>query len=233
MFVKSFNALALASVIAFGMSASTAQSARHGTTPTETTPLSQNCILGLKSTTVYCPRDIKDLDPSIDLTALPLLEDIHEEWRDLNAVDLAHLPTRSEPAAESALPALLDRDSQIGGTNNFALVCLYDQGLTNDCQKNWGYYCGTNGALHTTKEETEEGCDLCECIDLNPKPACVLGMTGALYCQRDIHDEELWSEFQPHLPSTTTSGTLLDDHVTKSELHAGDGTEPSGTTRST
>lgn len=158
---------------------------------------------------------------------MPLLKDIHEEWQELNAVDLAHLSTRSDLAVEPALPVLLDRDSQIRGTNNFALVCLYDQGLTNDCQKNWAYYCDTNGGLHTTKEDREEGRGLCECIDLNPKPACILGMTGALYCQRDIHDKALWSKFQSCVPDTTAIENLPDNGVEESEPDAKDGTKSS------
>jgi len=189
MFVRSFSAMALASLIAFGISASIAESARHNITSSETTPSSPNCILVLKSTTVYCPLNIDDLDPSIDLTALPFLEEVNEEWREVTALDLTRHLVRSDSDSQPIAPVLLDRDSQIGGTNNFALVCLYDQGLTNDCQKNWGYYCDANGGLHTTKKDREEGCDLCECVSLNPKPACILGMTGVLYCRRDIQDK--------------------------------------------
>ncbi|KAJ9655805.1 hypothetical protein H2198_005425 [Neophaeococcomyces mojaviensis] len=75
--------------------------------------------------------------------------------------------------------------SQIGN-NNYALVCLYEQGLTNDCQKNFGYYCTSSGRLATTKPQRDEGCDHCDCIDLDPKPNCLLGSSGQLYCARDL-----------------------------------------------
>ena len=84
---------------------------------------------------------------------------------------------------------------------------MYDQGLTNDCQKNWGYYCDTSGRLQTTKEDREDGCDHCECIDINPKPACVLGLTGMLYCQRDLSDDDQLTDVEKYERVIPTVGS--------------------------
>lgn len=51
-------------------------------------------------------------------------------------------------------------------SNNFALNCYYERELTEDCQKNFGYYCTETGQLATTKPTTDEGCDTCKCIKL-------------------------------------------------------------------
>lgn len=154
------------------------------------------------------------------MTKLPLLEEVDEEWRELTEADLRRLRSRSEPTADRALVELADRASLIGGTNDMSLVCLHDQGLTNDCQKNWGYYCTANGALKTTKPERDEGCDLCECISLTAKPVCFLGMTGALYCQRDLHDEGLLKPYTPNKDdqyTVTEEGKDKEGEISESE----------------
>lgn len=51
-------------------------------------------------------------------------------------------------------------------TNNYALNCYYERELTEDCQKNFGYYCTETGQLATTKPTNDEGCDTCKCIRL-------------------------------------------------------------------
>jgi len=190
MFVRSFSSLAIAAVAAFGLSAHAAHAERHQLASLESSATSHNCILGLKSGQVYCPQNITNSDPSLDLTALPLIEDVDEEWRELSVSETARILTRRSSSEESTSKISPKRDSDIGGTNNMAMVCLYDKGLTDDCAKNWGYYCNSNGQLYTSKKDREEGCEHCECIDLNPKPNCILGLAGNLYCGRDTHDDD-------------------------------------------
>lgn len=50
--------------------------------------------------------------------------------------------------------------------NNYALNCYYERELTEDCAKNFGYYCTSTGQLATTKLTTDAGCDTCTCIKI-------------------------------------------------------------------
>ena len=84
MFVRPFSSLAIAAVAAFDLSVHAAQAERHQLASPESSATSHNCIHGLKSGQVYCPQEITDSDSSLDLTVLPLIEDVDEEWRELS-----------------------------------------------------------------------------------------------------------------------------------------------------
>lgn len=100
--------------------------------------------------------------------------------------------------------------------HNFALVCVYDRDATNFCQKHFGYGCDASGKQRTVIYN--EHCEvLCQCIDLAPKPACMVGLTGSSWCLRAVnqeitvqgteHDQEVLTttETPPALPFATTT----------------------------
>jgi len=87
--------------------------------------------------------------------------------------------------------------------NNYALVCLGTKEATRACQaKDFEYYCDTRGVVKNKGKYTDEDCDeYCECINLDPKPSCILLMsyTFASSCLRkrgDGSDQPLWVEME-------------------------------------
>lgn len=70
--------------------------------------------------------------------------------------------------------------------NDYALSCVEDKQTTLNCQKEpYKYYCDSKGKLKYSKRETAY-CDWCDCINLNPKPVCIINLIGNAQCARDL-----------------------------------------------
>jgi len=105
----------------------------------------------------------------------------HETSRDL-ALDDTSLFTDQEGSIDSGKP----------NYNNFALNCMDDRGRTENCMKEpYKYYCDSEGKMRYTKKETAV-CVWCECIDLFPKPACIINLIGQANCARSLSNETDW-----------------------------------------
>jgi len=76
--------------------------------------------------------------------------------------------------------------------NDYALSCVEDKQTTLNCQKEpYKYYCDSKGKLKYSKRETAY-CDWCDCINLNPKPACLINLIGQAQCARDVGNATEW-----------------------------------------
>jgi len=73
------------------------------------------------------------------------------------------------------------------------MICADDRAFTFDCQAAH-YYCDNDGYLRRQWENGrgDGGCPLfCRCWNLNPKPQCLLGLTGMVSClKRDLGQDE-------------------------------------------
>ena len=70
--------------------------------------------------------------------------------------------------------------------NNYAMTCVDSKETTLSCQREpYKYYCDSKGNLKFTKRETAY-CDWCDCIDLFPKPACIINLIGQSNCARSL-----------------------------------------------
>ena len=72
--------------------------------------------------------------------------------------------------------------------NDYAMSCADDRKITQWCAADpYKYYCDSKGKLQRQKGGKKDDlyCDWCDCIDLNPKPACILNLAGGLTCARD------------------------------------------------
>lgn len=78
--------------------------------------------------------------------------------------------------------ATSNRDST-AAANTYALVCSNSKPWTTICQKStYGYYCNSNGALRNTGQEVSFCEATCECIDLYPKPKCIISPFLGVNC---------------------------------------------------
>ena len=72
--------------------------------------------------------------------------------------------------------------------NDYAMNCVNDRKITQWCAADpYKYYCTSKGKLQRQaggKAEIEY-CKWCECVDLNPKPNCLLSLIGTVNCARD------------------------------------------------
>lgn len=102
------------------------------------------------------------------------------------AIAQAAAISKSISRSPSFFEPLVERRPMI---HNYALVCLYDRDATNFCQKWYGYGCDSMGKMRTVFPYQK--CDsLCQCINLAPKPACMVGLTGQSWCLRAAHQEQ-------------------------------------------
>ncbi|EXJ78193.1 hypothetical protein A1O3_09354 [Capronia epimyces CBS 606.96] len=87
--------------------------------------------------------------------------------------------------------AVAKRDSA-AAEHSYALVCG-NRDWTSICQKSsYGYYCTSNGALRNTGKEVSFCEEACECVDLNPKPKCILSPYIAAVCS--VKDEVAYND---------------------------------------
>jgi len=76
--------------------------------------------------------------------------------------------------------------------NDYALNCLDRKGTSENCMKEpYKYYCDNQGRLRWTKKETAV-CAYCDCINLNPKPACIINLIGQANCARGLDNDTEW-----------------------------------------
>lgn len=100
---------------------------------------------------------------------------------------------QSEAAEPEHINMLMPRQ------NDYAMVCASDSAATKQCQSRGAYYCNGAGQL---SRDTRRGfriytCEeMCICMSLAPKPNCILGLSGALYCSRGVDDGEWHREEQ-------------------------------------
>lgn len=67
-----------------------------------------------------------------------------------------------------------------------AVVCMDDQDVTRACQSSdYQYFCTSTGQLRRNGAFTDHVCEEeCRCIDLRPKPKCILWLNGMSSCLR-------------------------------------------------
>jgi len=95
-------------------------------------------------------------------------------------------------SAETSTPTigeLLRQSELVRRQHDYAMVCASDKKATTQCQSIGHYYCSETGRI---EREEDKGFAIplcqkaCKCINLNPKPQCVLGLVGNLYCLREV-----------------------------------------------
>lgn len=76
--------------------------------------------------------------------------------------------------------------------NDYAMSCGGHKETTFECQRDpYKYYCNKQGKLKYSKRDTTI-CDWCECINLKPKPNCIINLIGQANCARDLGNETQW-----------------------------------------
>lgn len=115
-----------------------------------------------------------------------------------NPASRSSLSKRDEGHSSSKLPRA--HAHVLRKPNNYALVYLGEKGATQVCQaKDYQYYCTADGLLKH-KGKTDEWCEnICTCVDIDPKPYCILNLsyTFASSCLRkrgNGSDETVWVE---------------------------------------
>ncbi|EXJ88456.1 hypothetical protein A1O1_05386 [Capronia coronata CBS 617.96] len=116
-------------------------------------------------------------------------------------LDFSHASAKQETSkvpdpvgnALESVPATAKRDS-LAAAHSYALVCGQNQAWTNLCLKHaYGYYCTSNGALRNSGKEVTLCEQTCECVDLNPKPKCILSPFLGVTCSVNgdmVYDDE-------------------------------------------
>lgn len=105
--------------------------------------------------------------------------------------------------ASQAISPIQSLSQRSALAHDYAIVCAYEKKATNFCQKYYGYGCDASGRVR--KKVVDHDCDvLCSCVNLFPKPRCLIGITGAAYCMRSLDEddmaEQVESEGTPSVP---------------------------------
>lgn len=144
----------------------------------------------------------------------------------------------SQPLTTS-LPAL-DERKEDWAYDSWAMICANDRQYTFECQAAH-YYCDSDGYLRKQYENGrgDGGCPFhCICQNLNPKPQCLLALTGMLSClKRDLgqdeHDHLTLAAHEDTISAATgseSSAVATDD---EGGIQLEDGGKVSGTSSST
>lgn len=76
-------------------------------------------------------------------------------------------------------------------SNDYAMVCWNDKDLSTFCASEYHYFCSSTGKLDQQEDGVKSySCEEnCKCMNLNPKPVCIVSLTGMAQCARDAHKE--------------------------------------------
>ena len=125
-------------------------------------------------------RDNKD---GFDIVEVP-------KWLEPQIKDVDMI-TQETAAVFENLPALRDRNTNFEKRHNYAMWCIHNEKSTRDCQQYFGAYCDSSGRVQFQYEKNDICKVACECIDLNPKPRCLLTLIGTINCARKRDDGQI------------------------------------------
>lgn len=125
----------------------------------------------------------------------------------------------------------LDERNADWAYDSWTMICADSREVTFDCQAAH-FYCDNDGYLRRLWENGrgDGGCPFfCRCWNMNPKPQCLLGLTGTLSCLKryigqDEHDPSMLAARQDTIsaatrtePSTVATGDEIETQVENGE----------------
>lgn len=130
----------------------------------------------------------------------------------------------------TSLPTLDERKAD-WAYDSWTMICADSREVTFDCQAAH-FYCDNDGYLRRLWENGrgDGGCPFfCRCWNMNPKPQCLLGLTGTLSClKRDLgqdeHDPSTLAARQDTISATTRTEpcTVATDGETETQVENGE-----------